>query len=313
MQQQAQPRHAAPVLVTGAAGRVGAIGPTVTRLLIERGIAVRAMVRREDERADALRALGAEVVVGDLTSLDDMHRAVAGCRRLYFAMSVAAGYLEATTNTAAVAKHHGVEAFVNMSQMTVSQMSATATTPSPQHKQHWLAEQVLDWSRLPVVHVRPTAFMDVFFRRFAARGVREQGLLPLPFGSGKTSPIAAFDVARVVAAILADPAPHIGHSYDLTGPHNQDMHGVAAQYSRALGREVRYIDVPPGPWEEELRANAASPHLAAHLCAMAALHRDNRYDRLTDTVQRLTGTPAMSIEDFVRRNAEAFGVPTTAA
>jgi uncharacterized protein YbjT (DUF2867 family) len=299
-------QHTSPILVTGAAGKVGSIGPTVTDLLLRRGFPVRAMVRREDERAQALRALGAEVVVGDLTSLDDMHRAMAGCRRVYFAMSVADGYLEASTNAAAVARHHGVEAFVNMSQMTVSQMSATRTSPSPQHRQHWLAEQVLNWSGLPVVHVRATAFMDVFFHRFAVRGIREHGELRLPFAHGKTSPIAAHDVARVVAVLLADPAPHIGRIYELTGPQSQDMHGIAAQYSRALERDIRYVDVPREPWEAELFATASSRHLAQHLSAMALLHRENRYDRLTDDVERLTGAPPMSIEDFVRRNAKAY-------
>jgi uncharacterized protein YbjT (DUF2867 family) len=73
------------------------------------------LVRREDERAEALRRLGAEVVEGDLTDLAAMHRAIEGCGRIYFGMSVSAAYLEATINTAAVASHHGVEAFVNMS------------------------------------------------------------------------------------------------------------------------------------------------------------------------------------------------------
>ena len=65
-----------PILVTGAAGRVGAVGRTVTELLLKQGKAVRAMVRTEDERAQALRALGAEVVVGNLLDLDSMHRAI---------------------------------------------------------------------------------------------------------------------------------------------------------------------------------------------------------------------------------------------
>jgi uncharacterized protein YbjT (DUF2867 family) len=295
-----------PVLVTGAAGKVGAIGPTVVKLLLERGQRVRAMVRRRDERAEQLQALGAEVVEGDLLDLQAVHRAVAGCERVYFSMSVAASYLEATTNVAAVARHHGVQAFVNMSQMSVSQMSITETTPSPQHKQHWLAEQVLAWSGLPVVTVRPTAFMDVFFLRFAAPTIRREQALKLPFGRGKTSPIAAYDVARVVAAILADPAPHLGQVYELTGPHNEDLDAIARRFGKALNEDIRYIDVPPGPWEEQLRATAASPHLAAHLAAMAELHRANRYDRLTDTVERLTGTPPMDIEQFVGRNASAF-------
>jgi nucleoside-diphosphate-sugar epimerase len=61
-----------PILVTGAAGRVGAVGRTVTELLLKQGKAVRAMVRNEDERAQALRDMGAEVVVGDLLDLDSM-------------------------------------------------------------------------------------------------------------------------------------------------------------------------------------------------------------------------------------------------
>jgi len=146
-------KHDNPILVTGAAGAVGGIGRNLTEFLLARGQKVRALVRREDERAEALRRVGAEVVEGDLTDLASMHRAIEGCRRIYFGMSVSAAYLEATVNTAAVARHHGVEAFVNMSQMTVSQMSITETTDSPQHKLHWLAEQALSWSGLPVVTV----------------------------------------------------------------------------------------------------------------------------------------------------------------
>ena len=89
-----------PILVTGAAGRVGAVGRTVTELLLKQGKAVRAMVRNEDERAQALRDLGAEVVVGNLLDLDSMHRVIAGCETMYFGMSVSDTYLAATVNAA---------------------------------------------------------------------------------------------------------------------------------------------------------------------------------------------------------------------
>src|SRR5262249_57400229 len=152
-------KHDNPTLVTGAAGAVGGIGRKLTEFLLAKGHRVRALVRREDERAESLRRLGAVVVQGDLTDLGSMHRAIEGCRRLYFGMSVSPAYLEATVNTAAVARYHGVEAFVNMSQMTVTQMSISETTGSPQHKLHWLAEQTLSWSGLPGVTVRPTVFL----------------------------------------------------------------------------------------------------------------------------------------------------------
>src|SRR6516165_4120413 len=116
------------ILVTGAAGRVGGIGRTVTELLLQQGKAVRAMVRNQDERAQALRDMGAEVVVGNLLDLQSMHRVIDGCDKMYFGMSVSEDYLAATVNTAAVAKHHGVKTFINMSQMTLSQMSISQTT-----------------------------------------------------------------------------------------------------------------------------------------------------------------------------------------
>src|ERR1700733_7812385 len=155
--------HSKPILVTGAAGAIGSIGRNLTEMLLAKGHRVRALVRREDDRAEALRQLGAEVVQGDLTDLASMHRAIEGCRRIYFGMSVSAAYLEATINTAAVARHHGVEAFVNMSQMTVTKMNISESTDTPHHKLHWLAEQALSWSGLPIVTMRPTVFLEGFF------------------------------------------------------------------------------------------------------------------------------------------------------
>ena len=48
--------YARPILVTGAAGAVGSIGRNLTEMLLAKGHKVRALVRREDERAEAPRA-----------------------------------------------------------------------------------------------------------------------------------------------------------------------------------------------------------------------------------------------------------------
>jgi uncharacterized protein YbjT (DUF2867 family) len=299
-------QHGNPILVTGAAGAVGGIGRSLTELLLARGHTVRALVRREDARAAALRRLGAEVVEGDLTDLASMHRAIEGCRRIYFGMSVSAAYLEATINTAAVARHHGVEVLVNMSQMTVSQMSISETTDSPQHRLHWLAEQAMSWSGLPVVTIRPTVFLEGFFLLLAAAGVRASDALALPMGGGKTSPISALDVARAVAAILDDPTPHIGQVYDLTGPESADLEHYARVFSEALARPIRYRDVPLPAWSEGLRQAKFPEHLVRHLTAMAELTRQGRYDRMTDTAQKLTGETPTNMRDFVKRHAGEF-------
>ena len=259
-------------IVTGAAGAVGGIGRNLTEFLLARGHKVRALVRREDKRAEALRRLGAEVVEGDLTDLASMHRAIEGCGRIYFGMSVSPAYLEATINTAAVARHHGVEAFVNMSQMTVTQMSISETTNSPQHKLHWLAEQALSWSGLPVVTVRPTVFLEGFFL-LAAAGVRASDELALPMGGGKTSPISAVDVARAVSVILDDPAPHIGQIYNLTGFESADLEHYARVFSEAIGRTIRYRDVPLSGWSEKLLGAGVPAHVVKHLSVMTELNK----------------------------------------
>ena len=302
-----------PILVTGAAGDIGAIGRNLTTMLLAKGHKVRALVRQEDERAQALRQLGADVTRGDLTDLASMHRAIEGCARLYFGMSVSAAYLEATVNVAAVARHHGVEAFVNMSQMTVTQMSITETTPSPQHKLHWLGEQALAWSGLPVITVRPTVFLEGFFLRLAAGGVRDHNELALPLGPSKTSPISAVDVARAVSVILDDPAPHIGNIYNLTGFELADLNHYARVFSEALGRTICYRDVPLVAWTDKLREFGVPPHLASHLSVMADLHVQGRYDRVTDDLFQLTGKLPTSMLDFVKLHAAEFTRPETAA
>jgi uncharacterized protein YbjT (DUF2867 family) len=295
------------ILVTGAAGQLGGVGRTVTGLLLGRGLPVRAMVRREDDRSALLRAAGAEVVVGDLLEPADVFRVTSGCRRVYFGMSVSPEYLEASVTMAAVAREAGVDALVNMSQMTVSQMSIEHSSPSPQQRQHWLSEQALAWSGLPVVTIRPTVFLEGFFLPLTGPSVRERSRIELPFGRGKTSPVATADVARVIAAILADPAPHVGRVYELTGPRSQDMNGIAREYSDALGRDVTYQDIPPEDWERGLKKAGLPEHLTHHLVTMAELNRAGRYDRMTSGVERVTGRPAMSVREFVSLHAEEFG------
>ena len=296
-------------LVTGAGGGVGSVSRRVVESLRDDGEPVRAMVRRNDGRAEQLRALGADVVVGDLTSAGDIVEAMAGASRMFFNMSVSPDYLRATTEVCAVALERGrLDAIVNMSQMTVSQMTLTSTGESKQHRLHWLAEHVLNWSGLPVIHVRPTVFLDnPLFTMLNARSVRERGVLALPFGTGRTSPISAADVARVVTALLRDPAEHIGKVYDLTGPQVLDIDGLAEQYSRALGRPVTGEHLDYDQWQRDVLAQAGLPeHVQQHIATMAKLHHDGRYDRATDDVERITGRPAQTVEQYVAAYPDLF-------
>jgi uncharacterized protein YbjT (DUF2867 family) len=130
--------------------------------------------------------------------------------------------------------------------------------------------------------------------------------LALPLGGGKTSPISAVDVARAVAVILDDPAPHIGQIYDLTGPESADLDHYARVFSEALGRPIQYRDIPLPAWSESLRKVGLPQHLVSHLLAMAELTRQGRYDRMTDTLSNLTGVAPTNLRDFVKLHAAEF-------
>jgi uncharacterized protein YbjT (DUF2867 family) len=296
-------------LITGAGGGIGSVSRRVVQLLLDGREPVRAMVRRDDDRADRLRAMGADVVVGDLTRAGDIVDAMDGATRMFFNMSVSPDYLRATAEVCAVALDRGhLDVIVNMSQMTVSQMTLTSTGESKQHRLHWLAEHVLNWSGLPVIHVRPTVFLDNPLLTFLAKpGVRERGVLTLPFGTGRTSPISADDVARVVAAVLRDPADRIGRVFELTGPEVLDIDGLAEQYSRALNRPISAEDMPLDEWERQVLALIGLPdHVQQHIATMARLHREGRYDRGTDDVEQITGQPAQTVEQYVAANPDLF-------
>ncbi|HEV7420126.1 MAG TPA: NAD(P)H-binding protein [Mycobacterium sp.] len=295
-------------LITGAGGGVGSVSRRVVEELRRADQPVRALVRRDDERAERLRDLGAEVVVGDLTSTLDVARAIAGVTRMFFNMSVSPEYVEASAVVSAVIDElGGVELVVNMSQMTVSQMTLTSTEESRQHRLHWLAEHVMNWSGIPVVHVRPTVFLDnPLFTVLGAASVRDRDVLALPFGDGRTSPIAADDVARVVVALLRDPAPTIGDVYELTGPQVLDVAGLAEQFSRALGRHIVPEDLPVDRMHSQLGGSGLSEHVAHHISTMAQLHRDDRYNRSTDDVERITGRPAQTVEQYVSAHPDLF-------
>lgn len=287
------------ILITAAAGKTGA--PVVEQLL-ERGFPVRALVRRLDDRSERLQRLGAEIAVGDLHDLQSMRAAMEGVSRAYFCYPPELpNLLEAASNLAVAARDAGVRGLVNMSQLT-----AREDAPSPLSRAHWLSENFFDWADIGAVHVRPGFFAEMLLL-FGARTIAEQGRLFLPYGGEKHAPVAAVDIARVITAILADPGPHAGRRYVLTGPRSMGIAEMAGIISREIGKEVAYVDLPIDAWSEVLVGQAGLPeYLANHLAHVAQDHQDGVFDAETDTVERVTGRPPQPVEDFVRERRELF-------
>src|SRR5258708_9788248 len=225
-----------PVLVTGAAGGAqGKTGRHVTELLLARGVPVRAFVHKIDERADQLRALGAEVVEGDFLDYHSVERAVRGISTVYFAYPVQAGLLEATAIMAAAARKAGVTRLIDMV-MLISSPDA----PTPRMRQNYLSEQIFEWAGIGAAHVRATVFHENV-RALAAASVAKDATIYLPWGSENTTIplVSGEDVARVAAGVLTADSVPPGSSYPVIGE-VLALRDIVATFGRVLGREGGY-------------------------------------------------------------------------
>jgi NAD(P)H dehydrogenase (quinone) len=189
------------VLVTGATGNTG--GYAIKYLLAQQ-VSVRALVHQIDKRSDALAAMGVEIVVGDLLDLESVTSALKDISSAFFVYPIKfPGIIEATAYFAQAALANGVGHIVNL-----SQFGAHRHVKSHGAQNHWIAERLFERSGVPVTQLRPTLFAEWFL--YQATNIKSKSQFYLPFGDARFAPIATEDIRRVIAAILADPAPHAG-------------------------------------------------------------------------------------------------------
>jgi NAD(P)H dehydrogenase (quinone) len=285
-------------LITGATGKTGV--PTV-ELLRQRGFRVRALVHTLDDRATRLHELGAEVVQGDLLDFDAVSSAVVGVTAAYFCYPIdPPRLLEATAIFAQAATDAGVGAVVNMSQ---SPARREAQYYGP--REHWIAERLLDRTPITTTHLRPTLFADWLSWQWVRH--ENQGVLRLPFGNARHAPIASADQARVIAAILANPAPHDRQVYPLYGPEELDHHAIAQKISKTLGIPVRYEPVDIESFAAAMRAQGASPFLAQYLSNVARDYQSSDvFAGTNNLVEAIGGTPPMTVEQYTTATRTSF-------
>lgn len=284
-------------LITGA---TGATGSAAARELRKQGHRVRGLVHKNDARAEALRASGIEPVVGDLLDLDSIRRAMDGVAGAYFVYPIPAeGLIDAAAFTAQAAIEAGVQSLVDM-----SQISARREAKSHAARDHWVSEQVFDWSGIPTTHLRPTFFAEWFLYQWH-RQVKN-GIIRFPFGRGRHAPIAAEDQGRVIAAVLTNPAPHAGKVYPLFGPVELDHYQIAEKLSTTLGRPFRYEPVSIPEFVTIMRQGGISPRGIQHIASVAQDYQDGIFSGTNDVVERITGKPPLTLEEYVERNRANF-------
>ncbi|MBV8177831.1 MAG: NmrA family NAD(P)-binding protein [Mycobacterium sp.] len=235
------------VLVTAATGKIGG---AVAAQLLEKSVPTRALVHRDDARAARLRALGAEIVVGDMFDIQQVAAAVDGVDRLFFNPPYHPHALDSAVAFAVAARRSGVQAVVAL-----GQWLASPEHPSLMTRQHWLTDKL--FALLPDtahVAVDPGFFADNYLNLIPMAA--QLGLLPTPTGGGRNAPPSNEDIARVAVGALLDPHRHDGRAYRPTGPKLLTGAEIADAIGEALGRRVRHIDIPPRMFMRAVRVNA---------------------------------------------------------
>jgi uncharacterized protein YbjT (DUF2867 family) len=291
------------ILVTGAAGGLqGQTGRRVSELLLAKGAKVRAFVRKLDGRAERLRSLGADVVVGDFLDYQSVERAVAGVSTVYFAYPVQDGLLQAAAIMADASRKAGVARLIDMV-MLVSAPDA----PTPRMRENYLSERIFEWAGIGAAHVRATVFYENVLALTAATIARD-GTVYLPWGSDATVVpiVAAEDVARVAVGVLTSPSVTPGSSYPVIGD-VLALRDIIAILKRVLGREVRYQEIPDKTWADAALGRGFNHHAVEHLTKLwQSIRIQTQSFEVTDTIVNLGGARPKTFEEFVREQQSAF-------
>jgi len=278
------------ILVTTA----GKVGSETARLLAQREVPVRVLVRDPD-KAKALADAGAEIAVGDLAVPASIDEAMAGVTSVVLVSpAVPAQELNVVASAARAGVGHVVKA------------TSKATADSPIARRRWQTEieAGLAASGVPHTLLRSNAYMHNVLA--LAPAIAKTSGFGSSAGQGRTGMIDARDVAAVAAGIAASPAPHAGKTYWLTGPALISYYDVAAVLSRLLGRTITYRELTFDQ-DKDAMIRAGVPGPVAEMNAQAAsLTADGDAAWVTDDVPSLLGRPARSFGEFATDYATAF-------
>ncbi len=159
---------------------------------------------------------------------------------------------------------------------------------------------MLNWSGLPVIHLRPTYFLEWLLYPWQLPYL-QKGILRMPVGKGRHPPIAADDQGRAIAALLKNPEGHIGTTIPLSGPVEMDHEQMAAELSEALGRTIVFQDLPIDEYTASLTEMGVPPYIVQHLGGAMLDYQHGHMAGADDNVEKLTGRRSMTVGEFARR------------
>jgi uncharacterized protein YbjT (DUF2867 family) len=271
------------ILVTGATGNVGR---HVVSQLREMGATVRALARNPK---------GIDVVRGDLTDPDTMYAALDGVESVFLLWPLmTAEAAPAVLDVIAKQARH----VVYLSSMSVRDDREPWANGLWGEVEHAIEHSGLAWTFL-----RAGGFATNTLGW--ADQIRDEGIVRWPYGGAARSLIHERDIAAVAVRALTEDG-HVGAKYVLTGPEAVTQAEQVRIIGEAIGRPLRWEELPPDEARRQLIAAWGDPAFVdGALDYWATLVGEP--EPVTRTVEEVTGVPAHTFREWAIDHATDFG------
>lgn len=279
------------ILITGASGNVGR---EVLKQIVRTGVKVRAGFQSVSKAAMA--PSGAEIVTLDYNQPRTMQSALNDVDVVFLVAPPAENLPAIERKAVDEIKRSGTRRIVKLSAMG----GREAIFP----RQHADSEAYIQASGMAYTFLRPNGFMQNFVN-YNAQTINAQNAFYGCQGDGEVSHIDIRDLAAVAVKTLTEDG-HDNKAYALTGPEALSNARVAVILSDDLGREVRYVDLPPDSFKQALIGAQIPEWSASALVDLQQFYRAGGASAITGEVERLLGRKPTSFEQFSRDHSQAF-------
>jgi uncharacterized protein YbjT (DUF2867 family) len=287
------------ILVIGGRSKIGA---ALIGELLDRGEQVRVLARAGEPASSP--PAGVETVTGDLSDEGSLVTAMQGAEKMFLLSSPHPDAVAWHRNAIDAARRTQVRLLVRSSILGADRESAAEFISA-----HSACDRYLEESGLAHVIVRPNLFLQNI-PESTIPAIDASGNFYADAGQARISMVDTRDVAAVAAAALTEPG-HTGARYDVTGPEALSYTDVAAKLTRAMGRQITYVDAPDDAVRQALLGAGLTEWFAGALVGLYQDYRRSGTDgyaaQVTGTVQQLTGHPPRSLDHLLEENEPPSG------
>jgi uncharacterized protein YbjT (DUF2867 family) len=283
------------ICVTGAGGTVGS---EVVRQLSEANADFRAAYFSKN-KVDAARAKGIDAVLIDYNDPETMQKAFEGCDKLFLLGPNMPNQAELEINAVHAAKAAGVKQIVKLSAIGADAEDFDFGTI------HREVEKAIEASGLKWTFLRPNSFMQNTVT-FMSELIKARSAFYTAAENARIGHVDVRDIAAVAVKALTEPG-HEGKAYALNGPEALSYDDVAAELSKALGRDISHVSIPPADLKSAMLADGMPEILADRLMDLERYYREGKADRNTSDLKQVTGRDPRTFADYARETA-ATGV-----